>query len=134
MLLQLIQRGCIVGQAAYGPLGVVIGLAFAEILAAWSLLPLLARMPVFLGFGRYCLNLGAAAAATLGLCFLDGFILMSVFPSNSRLAITGKIGVWALTAAAPAVALALPAQIRSALLARAKRVVGRPWRRGEIGN
>jgi hypothetical protein len=115
---------CVIGETLGGAIGLVIGLALAEIVAAWSLLPFLARMPVFVGFGRYCLNVLGAAAATLGACCAVGFGLMYLFPSISGPAMSAKIGFWAATAAAPAVALALPPQIRAALSASLKRA----WR------
>ncbi len=118
---------CVVGEAADGTIGLVIGLGLAEILAAWSLLPYFARMPVFRGFGGYCARMLGAGAATLAVSSGVGFGLMYLFPSVSALAMTAKIGVWGLTTAAPAVALALPEQIRLALLARGRRFASPHW-------
>jgi len=113
---------CALGALAHRTLGVVIGLAVAEVAASWALLPLFAR--AFAGFRRYCLDMLGTATATLALCGIVGLGLTTVFPSVSLPAMTGKIGVWALTAAGPTIFLALPGKLRAALIGRVHRLAG----------
>ena len=113
---------CVAGQALYGVEGLVIGLAMAEILANWALVPLLARMPMFADLGRYCLVALAAAAGATALCGLTGFGLMRFFPSISLVAMAGKMGIWGVLIVAPLVLWTLPEQVRAALRERIRRL------------
>ena len=128
LLAGLVCAFSVAGQALCGVMGLVTGLAVAEILASWSIAPMLAAMPVFTEFGRYCARALAATAGALGLCLAAGLSLNWLLPSNSAGVLVAKLGIWTAVSAMPLVFLTLPEQIRAALTVKVhavSRAIGR---------
>jgi hypothetical protein len=109
---------CIVGQKFYGVTGLVVGLAIAEVVANWALLPLLAGMQMFTGFISYCLGAAGAGLAATGVSLAVGWGLMHVYPAGSLIALFVKMTLWTLLTLVPMMWVTLPEQARQSLWRR----------------
>ena len=109
---------CIWGEILDGTFGMVSGLALAEVLAGWAIVPFLAQMQMFDRFAAYLARCLVAGAGALGICWLAGLALGFYVPAADIFALLAKLAIWSLGVALPLVVLALPEPVRRAFLGK----------------
>ena len=107
---------CLAGQYAAGAMGLVAGLAIAEVIAFWSVVSLIARIEFFTGFARYAAVSLVVGAAAFAWSVFAGDILMAAYASTGIVAMGIKAGAWLTITAAPLGYMCLPKPMRARLL------------------
>ena len=114
---------CALGLWLYGALGLAVGLALAEIIAFWSMAPVLARLPSFPGFLRYGLESILVGIFVFAVDIALGLGLNWLAPATNLFTEGAKIALWGLIGVVPFAFIGLPASLRATMLNRVA-----PWR------
>ena len=109
---------CALGLWLCGALGLASGLALAEILAFWSMAPILARLPSFPGFLRYGAESVMVGILVFAVDIALGLGLNWLAPSTTLVIEGAKVALWGLIGVAPFAFIGLPPSLRASLLNR----------------
>ena len=111
-----LQQPCALGLWLYGALGLAAGLALAEIIAFWSMAPVLARLPSFPGFLRYGLESVMVGIFVFAVDIALGLGLNWLAPATMLFTEAAKIALWGLVGVVPFAFIGLPASLRATML------------------
>ena len=106
---------CLAGQYVGGAMGLVAGLAIAEVVAYWSVVGLIARIDFFTGFARYAMISLSAGAAAFIWSLIVGDALTAAFASIGVIAMGFKLAIWSIITVAPLSYICLPTSSRARL-------------------